>query len=174
MPEVRQRQWVQVNGAFFHRCRSALRSAPAKRAGAKRREKARLSAPDSNYETIRQGKGIFCAPLVRIIYNLAIVSAVTMLKQLHCFAREERMPFWSKWFQKPITAAQTPRPRPTFTDLDREYIRTALDRLNANGLRIWPTLNRDLIVTRALVDAELWGFKGRSLLESRDLIGSLF
>jgi hypothetical protein len=69
------------------------------------------------------------------------------------------MSFWSWWSQKPVAA--TPNPilserRPTFTETDRDFVRVALDRFEAIGLRIWPILDRDLIVARALIDANLW------------------
>ncbi len=49
-------------------------------------------------------------------------------------------------------------PRPTFTDRDRTYIRSALGRFTDCGLRISPLLNLDLIIARALIDAERWGY----------------
>ncbi len=69
------------------------------------------------------------------------------------------MSFWSWWSQKPVAAAPNPillERRPTFTQNDRDFVRVALDRFEAIGLRIWPTLDRDLIVARALIDANLW------------------
>lgn len=69
------------------------------------------------------------------------------------------MSFWSRWSRKPIAAAPNPIVpvrRPTFTETDRDFVRVALDRFEAIGLRISPTLDRDLIVTRALIDANLW------------------
>ncbi len=87
------------------------------------------------------------------------------------------MAFWSRWFRKPAVLASTPtapRPRLVFTDLDREYIRVALDRFDASGLRIWPTLNRDLIVARAQLDAERWCLNENSMKIDNDPIQSLF
>ncbi len=88
------------------------------------------------------------------------------------------MAFWSKWFRKPADAVeQIPTPRKQgsiFTDDDREYIRTALDRFVASGLRIWPTLDRDLIVARALLDAERWSLEENRVQASNDPIESLF
>jgi hypothetical protein len=69
------------------------------------------------------------------------------------------MSFWSWWSRKPVVGEPIPiepERRLAFTDADREYIRDALDRFEANGLQIWSKLNRDLIVARALIDADRW------------------
>lgn len=73
------------------------------------------------------------------------------------------MSFWSFLSRKkPVTRPPVPsappvaEQRPSFTDADREYIRTALDRFVAHGLEISPELNRGLIVARALTDMDRW------------------
>ncbi|CCE05393.1 hypothetical protein BRAS3843_1380013 [Bradyrhizobium sp. STM 3843] len=43
-----------------------------------------------------------------------------------------------------------------FTAADREFVMTALDQFEANGLVIWSELERNLVVARALVDVSLW------------------
>jgi hypothetical protein len=70
------------------------------------------------------------------------------------------MPFWS-WFSRrpppaPIPEPVEPDPTPVFTDADRAFVRSALDRFETSGLRIWPELDRELIVARALVDIFRW------------------
>jgi hypothetical protein len=69
------------------------------------------------------------------------------------------MSIWS-WFSRrpplPISRPTEPDPRPIFTDTDREFVRSALDRFETSGLRIRPELDRDLIVARALVDIDRW------------------
>jgi hypothetical protein len=69
------------------------------------------------------------------------------------------MSFWSWWSRRPADAEPDriePERRPTFTEADREFVRSALDRFEAHGLTIWSKLNRELIVARALIDAERW------------------
>jgi len=69
------------------------------------------------------------------------------------------MSFWSWWSRKPAVGEPIPiepERRLAFTDADREYIRDALNRFEASGLQIWSKLNRDLIVARALIDADRW------------------
>jgi hypothetical protein len=53
----------------------------------------------------------------------------------------------------------------SFTDADRDYVRSALDRFEASGLQIWSELDRDLIVARALIDVERWKRDHRELGE---------
>lgn len=71
------------------------------------------------------------------------------------------MSFWRFWSRKTVlpeavSAKLPPQEALPFTDADREFVRSALDRFEANGLQIWSELNRDLIVARALVDIDLW------------------
>src|SRR5262245_10251216 len=69
------------------------------------------------------------------------------------------MSFWSWWSRKPTVGEPIPiEPKQTlaFTDADRAFVRDALDRFEANGLQIWSKLNRELIVARALTDADCW------------------
>lgn len=69
------------------------------------------------------------------------------------------MSFWSWWSRKPAVDEPIPiepERRLAFTDADREYIRDALNCFEASGLQIWSKLNRDLIVARALIDADRW------------------
>ena len=73
------------------------------------------------------------------------------------------MPFWSWWSRKPTVGEPIPiepEQRLAFTDADRAYVRDALNRFEANGLQIWSKLNRDLIVARALIDADSWKHDG--------------
>ena len=77
------------------------------------------------------------------------------------------MSIWS-WLLKRDSAAapvaepprRMPEPRAVFTDADRAYVRAALDRFEACGLRVRADLDRDLIVVRALIDSHRWGFGG--------------
>lgn len=71
------------------------------------------------------------------------------------------MSFWSWLSRKPSTPffeplAPEPEQRPIFTEADRQFVRIALDRFEANGLTIWSELNRDLFVARALIDVFRW------------------
>lgn len=72
------------------------------------------------------------------------------------------------------------RRTPAITDSDRRYVRDALDRFGACGLQIWSELDRELIVVRALADAERWGAgwnmepPENGLLMDQDPIDDLF
>src|SRR5262249_35548591 len=70
------------------------------------------------------------------------------------------MSFWS-WFSRrpppaPMFEPVKPPPRPVFTDADREFVKSALDRFEAAGLPIQPHLDRDLLVARALISIFRW------------------
>jgi hypothetical protein len=74
------------------------------------------------------------------------------------------MSFWSWWSRKLIVGEPAPISQepmsflpgrtPVITDADRQYVRNALDRFEASGLQIWSELDRELIVVRALADAQ--------------------
>jgi hypothetical protein len=69
------------------------------------------------------------------------------------------MSFWSFWSRKspgPTPLPVEPERRPSFTVADRDYVRNALDRFEASGLRIQSDLDRELIAVRALIDIERW------------------
>jgi hypothetical protein len=97
------------------------------------------------------------------------------------------MSFWSWLSRKPAIAELTeertplfPRRKATITDADRHYVRNALDRFEACGLQIWSQLDRELIVVRALVEAQRWGYEWNieppenGLLIDHDPINDLF
>ncbi|MGJ4946835.1 hypothetical protein [Bradyrhizobium sp. HKCCYLS20291] len=69
------------------------------------------------------------------------------------------MSFWS-WFSRPSRAPASPEiepePGPVTTKADRDFITTALDRFEVSGLAIKRELDRELIITRALVDSFRW------------------
>jgi hypothetical protein len=83
------------------------------------------------------------------------------------------MSFWS-WFSRasrpPAPTAIEPEPRPVISDVDRDFVRTALDRFRANGLMIKRELDRDLIVARALVDSFRWKDDGIASAPSLQLL----
>jgi hypothetical protein len=75
--------------------------------------------------------------------------------------------FWRIWSRKP-PAAEAPVSatlKRSFTESDRAYTLSALDRFDAVGLHIRPDLNRELIVVRALIDIERWRPDDRDLGE---------
>lgn len=97
------------------------------------------------------------------------------------------MSFWSWMWRKPADAEPTDEPtsllperKITITDADRDYVRKALDRFEACGLQIWSNLDRELIVVRALADAQRWRYGGSitppdyGLRTDQDPINQLF